>query len=124
MGDISERVKILENASQLLLAYVTAAVHGLRETGESLAAELGENVTSLPAGKSRSSLLLPPSPITCGGDWPLVRVVRGEFEGGLDNVGRNAAEEDKHEEAEVAFFGKGFGCCFRGCPCVEFDMSL
>ena len=43
LGDISERVKILENAGQLLLAYVTAAVHGLRETAESLAAELGEN---------------------------------------------------------------------------------
>ena len=103
LGDVGERVKILENAGHLPLAYVTAAVHGLHETAERLAAELGDNVPSLPVGKS-PSLLVPPSPITCGGDWPLLRVMKGIFEGGLDNVGRNAEEE--YEEAADADWGE------------------
>lgn len=31
MGDVRERVKILEDAGQTALAYVTAATHGLEE---------------------------------------------------------------------------------------------
>ncbi|XP_062098492.1 coatomer subunit alpha-1-like [Humulus lupulus] len=103
LGDINERVKILENAGHLPLAYVTAAVHGLHETAERLAAELGDNVPSVPAGKS-PSLLVPPSPLICGGDWPLLRVMKGMFEGGLDNVVKNAEEE--FEEAEDADWGE------------------
>jgi len=94
LGDVEERVKILENAGHLPLAYVTASVHGLHDVAERLAAELGENVPSLPEGKVRS-LLMPPAPITCGGDWPLLRVTRGIFEGGLDSVGRGAAEYEE-----------------------------
>ena len=103
LGDIRERVKILENAGHLPLAYITAAVHGLHDIAERLAADLGDNVPSLPEGKSHS-LLIPPSPIMCGGDWPLLRVMKGIFEGGLDNVGRNAQEED--EEAADADWGE------------------
>lgn len=103
LGDIKERIKIFENAGHLPLAYVTAAVHGLHDIAEHLAAELGDNVPPLPERKSRS-LLIPPSPILCGGDWPLLRVMKGIFEGGLDNVGRNAQEED--EEAADADWGE------------------
>ncbi|KAM1123162.1 hypothetical protein FF1_004564 [Malus domestica] len=71
LGDIRERVKILENAGHLPLAYSTAV--------------------------KSPSLLLPPTPIICGGDWPLLRVMRGIFEGGLDNVGKNV--EENYEEA-------------------------
>ncbi|KAK6245497.1 WD40 repeat - like 10 [Theobroma cacao] len=99
LGDIKERVKILENAGHLPLAYITAAVHGLHDIAERLAADLGDDIPSLPEGRS-PSLLTPPSPVLCGGDWPLLRVMRGVFEGGLDNVGRNAQEED--EEAADA----------------------
>ena len=31
MGDVRERIKILEDAGQVALAYVTAASHGLEE---------------------------------------------------------------------------------------------
>ncbi|KAF8410525.1 hypothetical protein HHK36_003056 [Tetracentron sinense] len=104
LGDIRERVKILENAGQLPLAYITAAIHGLEDIAERLATELGENVPSLPEGKV-PSLLMPPTPIMCGGDWPLLRVMKGIFEGGLDNMGRDAQEED--EEAADADWGDG-----------------
>ncbi|KAF8377888.1 hypothetical protein HHK36_031276 [Tetracentron sinense] len=105
LGDIRERIKILENAGQLPLAYITAAVHGLPDIAERLAAELGDNVPSLPEGKV-PSLLMPPTPIMCGGDWPLLRVMKGIFEGGLDNMGRGAQEEDK--EAADADWGEDF----------------
>ena len=103
LGDIKERVKILENAGHLPLAYIAARVHGLHDTAERLAAELGDNVPTLPEGKS-PSLLMPPSPVTCSGDWPLLRVMKGIFEGGLETVGRNAEEE--YEEATDADWGE------------------
>lgn len=103
LGDVKERVKILENAGHLPLAYVTAAVHGLHDVAERLAAELGDNVPCLPEGKS-PSLLMPPRPLLCSGDWPLLRVMRGIFEGGLDAVGKNAEEE--YEEAANADWGE------------------
>ncbi|VAI11352.1 unnamed protein product [Triticum turgidum subsp. durum] len=93
LGDAKKRVEILENAGQLPLAYVTAATHGLTEIAERLAGELGEDVPSLPEGKTRS-LLIPPAPLTACGDWPLLRVMRGIFEGGLDATGRAEQEED------------------------------
>eukprot|EP00268_Persea_americana_P024120 TRINITY_DN2358_c0_g1_i2.p1 TRINITY_DN2358_c0_g1~~TRINITY_DN2358_c0_g1_i2.p1 ORF type:complete len:1219 (+),score=265.30 TRINITY_DN2358_c0_g1_i2:284-3940(+) len=104
LGDIRERVKILENAGHLPLAYVTAAVHGLTEVADRLAGELGDKVPSLPQGKV-PSLLMPPSPILCGGDWPLLRVMKGIFEGGLDNIGRGGHEEEE-EEAAAADWGE------------------
>ncbi|KAM1008111.1 hypothetical protein PS2_004569 [Malus domestica] len=51
-------------------------------------------------GVKSPSLLLPPMPIICGGDWPLLTVMRGIFEGGLDNVGKNI-EEDYGEAADA-----------------------
>ncbi|XP_072962023.1 coatomer subunit alpha-1-like [Typha angustifolia] len=102
LGDIRERVNILENAGHLPLAYVTAATHGLTEVADRLAVELGDNVPSLPKGKARS-LLLPPAPLICNGDWPLLRVMQGIFEGGLDSLGR--AGHDEEEEVTGAEWG-------------------
>ncbi|XP_072959007.1 coatomer subunit alpha-1 [Typha angustifolia] len=99
LGDIQERVKILEKAGQLPLAYVTAASHGLTEVADRLAAELGDNTPSLPEGKVHS-LLMPPAPLMCSGDWPLLRVMRGIFEGGLDNLGKAGNEEEEAIDGE------------------------
>ncbi|KAF1884619.1 hypothetical protein Lal_00028500 [Lupinus albus] len=93
MGDVRERIKILENVGHLPLAYITASVHGLHDVAERLAAELGDNVPSLPEGKV-PSLLMPPSPVMCGGDWPLLRVMKGMFDGVFDNTGAGAADEE------------------------------
>nr|KJB47563.1 hypothetical protein B456_008G031300 [Gossypium raimondii] len=93
LGDIQERVKILENAGHLPLAYITASVHGLQDVAERLAAELGDDVPPLPEGKE-PSLLIPPTPVMCGGDWPLLRVMKGIFDGGFDG-GRGAVDEEE-----------------------------
>ncbi|XP_017615248.1 coatomer subunit alpha-1-like [Gossypium arboreum] len=94
LGDIKERVKILENAGHLPLAYVTASVHGLQDVADRLAAELGDDVLPLPTGKE-PSLLMPPTPVVSGGDWPLLRVMKGIFEGGLDSIGRGGVDEEE-----------------------------
>ncbi|KAF8776231.1 hypothetical protein HU200_003734 [Digitaria exilis] len=44
-----------------------------------------------------------PAPLTACGDWPLLRVMRGIFEGGLDATGRAELEED--DEAAGADWG-------------------
>lgn len=103
LGDVKERVKILESAGHLPLAYITASVHGLQDVAERLAAELGDNAPSVPEGKA-PSLLMPPSPVVCSGDWPLLRVMKGIFEGGLDNIGRGAVDEE--EEAVEGDWGE------------------
>ncbi|XP_021758357.1 coatomer subunit alpha-2-like [Chenopodium quinoa] len=95
LGDVQERVKILEAADHLPLAYITAKVHGLDDVVERLAAELGDNIPEIPKGKSQS-LLKPPSQISCGANWPLLTVMKGMFDG-LDYA-RDAQDED----AEVA----------------------
>nr|DAD29672.1 TPA_asm: hypothetical protein HUJ06_031140 [Nelumbo nucifera] len=94
LGDVKERVKILENAGHLPPAYVIVASHGLQDVAERLAAELGDNIPTLPEGRV-PSLVMPPSPILCGGDWPLLRVMKGIIKSELDNVGRGAEEDDE-----------------------------
>ncbi|CAL9076488.1 unnamed protein product, partial [Musa acuminata var. zebrina] len=101
LGDVQERVNILENSGHLPLAYVTAVTHGLKEVADRLSAELGENVPSLPEGKVRS-LLMPPASLMCCGDWPLLRVMRGIFDNGLDTV---RAGNEEEEEATGADWG-------------------
>ncbi|CAL1377289.1 unnamed protein product [Linum trigynum] len=103
LGDIQERVKILETTGHIPLAYITAKVHGLEDVVARLAIDLGDNLPSLPDGKV-PSLLMPPSPISCSGDWPLLRVMRGVFEGGLENMARGTGEED--EEAGDGDWGE------------------
>ncbi|KAI7731312.1 hypothetical protein M8C21_002588, partial [Ambrosia artemisiifolia] len=103
LGDVQERIKILENAGHLPLAYATAKSHGLNDIAEDLAVKLNDNVPILPSGRTRS-LLMPPTPVLCGGDWPLLRVMKGIFEGGLDSVGRDAQEE--YEDAADADWGE------------------
>ncbi|KAL5726011.1 hypothetical protein ACHQM5_009084 [Ranunculus cassubicifolius] len=101
LGDVHERVKVLEKAGQFPLAYATASVHGLKEDADRLAEKLGGNIPTLPKGKA-PSLLMPPAPILSCGDWPLLRVMKGIFESGLDNFGKadEEVEEDEGLEAD------------------------
>ncbi|KAG6408792.1 hypothetical protein SASPL_131815 [Salvia splendens] len=103
LGDVRERVKILENAGHLPLACITASIHGLHDVVERLSAQLEDNVPSLPEGR-KASLLIPPSPVLCAGDWPLLMVSKGIFEGSLDDAGKGAEEE--YEEAADADWGE------------------
>uniref|UniRef100_A0A0C9RN30 Coatomer subunit alpha n=1 Tax=Wollemia nobilis TaxID=56998 RepID=A0A0C9RN30_9CONI len=103
LGDVQERIKILEESGHVPLAYVTAASHGLTEIADRLAAELGDNLPTLPPGR-KSSLLMPPVPIIRSGDWPLLRVTKGIFEGGLDNAG--GMDQEEEDEGAGANWGE------------------
>lgn len=98
LGDVEERVKILESAGHLPLAYITASVHGLHDVAERLATELGDDIPSLPEGKV-PSLLIPPAPVMCAGDWPLLRVMKGIFQSDFDGGDRGGAEDEDEAEA-------------------------
>ncbi|KAL6511818.1 hypothetical protein OROGR_021415 [Orobanche gracilis] len=100
LGDVRERVKILENAGHLPLAYITASVHGLHDTAKRLASDLGDNIPSVPEG-NKASLLVPPSHVLCAGDWPLLMVSKGIFECGLDDTAKGGVEEIFEEAADA-----------------------
>lgn len=108
LGDIEERVKMLEEAGHLPLAYVTAAVHGLEDVANRIAEELGDSIPQLP---ETSNLLLPPAPVLHDGNWPLLMVSKGLFESDFDGAG--AVEEDEidtgawGEEVEISEFIEG-----------------
>ncbi|KAM7268125.1 hypothetical protein ACFE04_010291 [Oxalis oulophora] len=93
-GDFKERVKILENTSHLPLAYIDVLVHELHNVAESLTGELGDNVSHLSKEKVLS-LMIPPTPVIDSSDWPFLKVIKGIFEGRLDNIKKADMGEDE-----------------------------
>ena len=83
LADVPERIKIFEQVGQLSLAYMTAATHGLTEDAERLEAELEAVGMSKPELLANPKLLVPPTPILRGDNWPLLTVSQGYFEGAL-----------------------------------------
>ncbi len=97
LGAVEERVRILEDAGQFALAYVTAKTHGLDELSAKAKEALqpdaapiinedGEEVLEdvdlapLPTIDAQAALLLPPTPILREDNWPLLTVSKGMFE--------------------------------------------
>lgn len=99
LGNVEERVRILEESGHVPLAYVTAATHGLAEAAERLAAELQQREAPLepPAllPEDRARLLLPPAPILQEANWPLLLVSKGFFEGAFAEGGPEGDAEDE-----------------------------
>jgi coatomer protein complex subunit alpha (xenin) len=84
LGDVRERVKILEEAGQLPLAYACAATHGLEEDAARIATVLtdaGKALPQLPPPAS-ATLMLPPAPLLRDDNWPLLTISKGFFDGG------------------------------------------
>jgi len=84
LGDVEERVKVLEESGNWSLAYLCAKTHGLQEEVERLKVALetnGVNVEDLDqkleemdSGKRKGCLLQPPTPILRGDNWPTLAV--------------------------------------------------
>ncbi|CAA7020565.1 unnamed protein product [Microthlaspi erraticum] len=102
LGDVEERIRILEKTGNLTLAYTTASVHGLVDVAERLANVLGE-LPTLPIGKAAPSLLMPPRPVMCGGNWPMIAALgQGEeVMGDEESLGQDE-EVMRAEESNVA----------------------
>merc|ERR1719211_808437 len=81
LGDVEERVKILQTCGQDSLAYLTAKTHGLEEEASAIKESLPEDV-QLPEVAPGAQLLTPPAPIMqTETNWPLLTVSKGFFEG-------------------------------------------
>ena len=90
LGDVPERVKVLEQVGQLSLAYLTAATHGLEEDAARLRQAIEDAeipVPDLSSYAEKATLLLPPTPITREDNWPLLEVSRGVIHDALQGNG-------------------------------------
>lgn len=84
LGDIAERIKILNTYGQESLAYVTAATHGYTEQAEELKVAIEEAGKTVPEISSNGKFIKPPVPIQqAESNWPLLTVSRGFFEGAM-----------------------------------------
>mmetsp|Transcript_4361 Transcript_4361/g.5855 ORF Transcript_4361/g.5855 Transcript_4361/m.5855 type:complete len:1247 (-) Transcript_4361:827-4567(-) len=107
LGNVGERVKILEEVGQLALAYLTAASHGLTEDAERLSKALAEAEVPLPSLKDGAACLLPPIPLqrTCDNSWPLLEVSKGlvhdALAKGIDMVAEEELVDDPDEVKEA-----------------------
>jgi coatomer protein complex subunit alpha (xenin) len=86
LGDVNERVKILENCGQKSLAYLTARTHGLDEEADRISESAFPEDSGLepPQVNPNAHLLRPPVPISQQeSNWPLLSVSKGFFEGNI-----------------------------------------
>ncbi|KAG1700924.1 Coatomer subunit alpha [Nymphon striatum] len=84
LGDVKERVKILENVGQHSLAYLTAATYGLEEETDALRENFDSKNDIIPEVDPNASLLQPRPPIIqCDSNWPLLTTSRGYFDGAI-----------------------------------------
>ena len=111
LGDIQERVKILNGCGQHSLAYLTASTHGLAEEAEKIKEQVDVEKTPLPEAAPGARLLQPPPPIAQSEqNWPLLTVSRGFFDSAMmasrkaEGVAAGlAADDDMGVEAEGAW---------------------
>ena len=91
LGDVEERVRILEEVGQLSLAYILADSHGLAEDAARLKQRLDSAEAPVP-DTSNVQLLLPPTPISraCT-NWPQIAVRDDVFAAAVK--GEDEAEE-------------------------------
>ncbi|CAD7703860.1 unnamed protein product [Ostreobium quekettii] len=108
LGDVRERIKILEESGQGPLAYVTAKTHGLQEEADRLRQDMDcEPEVDL----SDTTLLQPVTPILREANWPLLVRDKSLFEGALSaaeskaksKMGAIASEEMEEIEAGGAW---------------------
>lgn len=99
LGDVEERVAVLEQAGQYGLAYLCASVHGLSEQAESLKGKIEAKEGRVPDVPPVAQLLQPPVPVSRldGVNWPLLTSQKGVLHKMLqeDNSGLAAEEEEQ-----------------------------
>jgi coatomer protein complex subunit alpha (xenin) len=114
LGNVEERVKVLQSVGQIPLAYLTAATHGLTETAASIKEQLGEG-TELPAITEDAKAMLPPEPVTRAQEnWPTLTQSKSFFSGvaggaGKAKVGAVASAGDGGDESDDAWSGSDDG---------------
>jgi len=94
LGDVQERVRILEESGHIPLAYATAKTHGLTDVIGRLEELLDGSLPYTPS-LEKCSLLMPPKPIVLDSNWPLLTVNKGFFDGAFGEPGTADIEEEE-----------------------------
>lgn len=83
LGDVEERIRLLQDVGQLPLAYMTAKSHGLTEQAEAILAAAGKTEADIELPEMPDQLPATPKPIIQLDDpnWPLLTVSKSFFEG-------------------------------------------
>ncbi|OAD77428.1 hypothetical protein PHYBLDRAFT_176941 [Phycomyces blakesleeanus NRRL 1555(-)] len=83
LGDIEERVRLLQDVGQLPLAYLTAKTHGLTEQANAILAAAGKTEDEIELPSMSADLPTPIKPVVKLEDpnWPLLTVSKSFFEG-------------------------------------------
>jgi coatomer protein complex subunit alpha (xenin) len=117
LGDVLERIAVLRAAGLHALAYASAYKHGQSDLAETILQELKDKDPDAAAAVQQEmnradpgTLLLPPIPITCEGNWPRLEMQEGNWSAVLANAIQNKgiASYDLEDELD-AEAGAGWG---------------
>eukprot|EP01133_Synstelium_polycarpum_P002613 gene2613-3004_t len=100
LGDVEERVRILQEAGLVHLAYITASINGLKEKAASLAESiLADGKSELPALPRSSAPLAPPTPVYISAEtnWPLLNIAKSAVEVDSRKFGLEVGESSTPE---------------------------
>ncbi|GAN06302.1 coatomer protein complex, subunit alpha [Mucor ambiguus] len=108
LGDINERIQVLQDVGQIPLAYMTARSHGLHELAQSILASAGktEEDIELPnhhADSATPHLLQSVTPLQ-NRNWPLLTVSKSFFEGVFAANNNNSNNNQKNTATSVPAF--------------------
>ena len=101
LGDVEERVRVLEEVGQYALAYVTAATNGLEEDAQRLSKVLADSGATVPTLPTNPQLMMPPTPVQSAvqqPNWPEVEIERDVFAEAVKAAQESQSLEENPEE--------------------------
>lgn len=105
LGEVEQRIQVLEATGLTALAIVLANNHGLECKSQQHAAKYNLDLSA------QGSLLLPPTPIIKGGDWPTLAIAgashRDRDTAGSASKSRVGAMDEEDEAGDEAAGGEG-----------------
>jgi len=100
LGDVEERIRILQEVGHTSLAYVTAVTHGLTAIADNLKHSLGPDF-KMPKLPENPRLMMPPIPIIKEFSWPMTHITEPST---YDE--ETESEEETHVDEEVDQWGE------------------
>ena len=90
LGDVEERVRILEDVGQFSLAYALSSVHKLENNLKRLEQRIVDSEQETTPTLQPAELFIPPSPILCKGlNWPEIAITKDVFSFAVSEKGKS-----------------------------------
>lgn len=104
LGDVEERIRLLQDVGQLPLAYMTAKTHGLTEQAEAILAAAGKTEADIELPEMPDQLPSTPKPVTQLEDpnWPLLTVSKSFFEGAFVQQQQQQQQQSQKPGAPIS----------------------